>query len=138
MKKILIVALLIGTFGFSYAQSDYYNDYKKSVTDVNWQTVVADLLLSSTQTNELSALNNRYADYNSWNTVYSKTPDRWSTDRYTEMERILGKEKYAKFKTKYYNGKNPVALYNSNKNKDKQAKKMDKKAKKNNGKGHKK
>lgn len=140
MKKILITALLVGTFTASYAQSDYYNEYQRSIADVNWQTVATDLILSATQTDQLNTLNSRYADYNSWNNVYATNPDRWSTDRYTEIERILGREKYTKFKTKYYKGKNPVAVYNSNKNNDKRYKHIEKKAKKynkNKGKKHK-
>lgn len=144
MKKLFFTALFLGTFSLGYAQSDYYNDYRRSVTDVNWQTVAVDLVLSATQANQLYALNDRYADYNSWNTVYATNPDRWRTDRYTEIERILGPTKYTKFKTKYYKGKNPVAVYNSNKNNDKRYKNMAKKAKvyksnngKGNGKGHK-
>ena len=129
MKKIFISAFLIVTFSLGYAQSDYYNDYRRSVTDVNWQTVVADLLLSTTQANQLYALNDRYTDYNGWNRVYSSNPDRWRTDRYSEIERILGRDKYVKFKTKYYKGQNPVAVYNRNKNNDKRYKHMDKKAK---------
>ncbi|MDF2552283.1 MAG: hypothetical protein K0R77_1558 [Chryseobacterium sp.] len=140
MKKILITALLIGTFSLGYAQSDYYNDYRRSVTDVNWQTVVADLLLSNTQANQLYSLNDQYTDYNGWNRVYANNPDRWRTDRYSEIERILGRDKYAKFKNKYYKGQNPVAVYNRNKNNDKRYKHMDKKAKvyqSNKGKAHK-
>jgi hypothetical protein len=137
MKKIFISAFLIGTFSLGYAQSDYYNDYRRSVTDVNWQTVVADLLLSTTQANEINSLNRRYDNYDGWNRVYANNPDRWSTDRYSELERIMGRDKYAKFKTKYYKGKNPVAVYNSNKNNDKRYKHMDKKAKMHKGKAHK-
>jgi hypothetical protein len=51
----------------------------------------------------------------------------------------LGRDKYAKFKNKYYKGQNPVAVYNRNKNNDKRYKHMDKKAKvyrQKNGKGH--
>lgn len=129
MKKLFITALLLGTFSLSYAQSDYYNDYRRSISDVNWQTVIADLLLSKTQANEIYALNDRYDNYNSWNKVYVHNPDRWREDRYTEMERILGREKYLKFKSKYYKGQNPVAVYNRNKNNDKRYKHMDKKVK---------
>ncbi|MCT2562207.1 hypothetical protein [Chryseobacterium herbae] len=122
MKKIIIALMLVGTFGLSYAQSDYYNDYRRSITDVNWQTVAADLLLSVAQTNQLNALNDRYHDYNSWNRAYVSQPDRWREDRYYEIERILGREKYTKFKKNYYKGQNPVAVYNRNKNNYKKSK----------------
>ncbi|KMQ68886.1 hypothetical protein ACM39_06270 [Chryseobacterium sp. FH2] len=139
MKKIVLTALLIGTFSLSYAQSDYYNDYRRSVTDINWQTVAADLLLSKTQSNQIVALNDRYDDYDSWNRVYIHNPDGWRNDRYTELERIMGREKYLKFKNKYYKGQNPVAVYNRNKNNDKRYKHMTEKSKthkENSGKGH--
>jgi hypothetical protein len=75
----------------------------------------------------------------SWNRVYDNNPDRWRNDRYVELERILGRDKYAKFKNRYYKGQNPVAVYNRNKNNDKRYKHMDKKAevyRHKNGKGH--
>lgn len=121
--------MLVGTFGLSYAQTDYYNDYRRSITDVNWQSVISDLVLSTTQANQIYALNDRYRDYDSWNRVYDNNPDRWRNDRYVELERILGRDKYAKFKNRYYKGQNPVAVYNRNKNNDKRYKHMDKKAK---------
>ncbi|MBB4805787.1 hypothetical protein HNP38_001059 [Chryseobacterium defluvii] len=140
MKKIAWTILFLGAFTLSYAQSDYYNDYRRSVTDVNWGAVAADLLLSSTQVKQLNALNDRYADYNTWLRVYGDSPDRWRADRYSEIERILGNDKYVKFKNKYYKGQNPVAVYNRNKNNDKKYKHIDKKSKAvhmNNGKDHK-
>ncbi|MBB6370431.1 hypothetical protein [Chryseobacterium shigense] len=140
MKKILIAFMLAGTFGLTYAQSDYYNDYRRSITDINWQTVATDLLLSVAQTNQLNALNDRYHDYDSWNRVYVSNPDRWKEDRYSEIEKILGREKYGKFKKKYYKGQNPVAVYNQNKNNYKKYKGQKSKAykaeKKNNGHHH--
>ncbi|WP_267402597.1 MULTISPECIES: hypothetical protein [unclassified Chryseobacterium] len=139
MKKLLLTAMLVGTFGLTYAQSDYYNDYRRSITDVNWQSVIADLLLSKTQANEIYSLNDRYNDYNSWNRVYVKNPDHWRDDRYVELERIMGREKYLKFKNKYYKGQNPVAVYNRNKNNGKKYKHNNKKAyvyKEKHGKGH--
>lgn len=144
MKKILLAAFFVGTFSLSYAQSDYYNDYRKSVTDINWQSVVADLVLSKTQANQLYSLNDRYHDYNSWNKAYVNNPNRWKDDRYSEIERILGREKYQKFKAKYYKGQNPTAVYNRNKNNDKRYNHMSKKSqdhrqdhRPDNGRGHK-
>lgn len=89
--------MLVGTFGLSYAQADYYSDYRRSISDVNWQSVISDLVLSTTQANQIYALNDRYRDYDSWNSVYVNNPDRWRNDRYVELERILGRDKYAKF-----------------------------------------
>lgn len=45
MKKAITI-LSLGLFTLGYSQSDYYNDYRRSITDVNWQTVAANLLLS--------------------------------------------------------------------------------------------
>jgi hypothetical protein len=136
MKKLLMTAIFLGIFSSSYAQSDYYNDYRRSVTDINWQSVISDLLLTPAQSNQVYALNDRYSDYNSWNRVYVNNPDRWREDRYVELERILGRDKYAKFKNKYYKGQNPVAVYNRNKNNDKRYKHMNKKVKANKPKHH--
>lgn len=136
MKKVLLTAVFMGTFGLNYAQSDNYNDYRRSVTDVNWQSVISDLVLSTTQADQVYALNDRYRDYDSWNSVYVNNPDRWRNDRYVELERIMGKDKYAKFKNKYYKGQNPIAVYNRNKNNDKRYKHMNKKAKANQPKHH--
>ena len=119
--------MLVGTFGLTYAQSDYYNDYRRSITDINWASVITDLVLSQTQANQIYVLNDRYHDYNSWNRVYVNNPDRWREDRYIELERILGPDKYLKFKNKYYKGQNPVAVYNRNKNNNKKYKHGNKK-----------
>ena len=115
MKK-LVTVLSLGLFTLGYSQSVYYNDYQRSIADVNWETVAANLLLSPQQKADLFALNNQYPDYNSWNTRYANNPDRWRTDRYSSIERILGQEKYTKFKNQYYKGQNPVAVCNRNKN----------------------
>ena len=119
--------MLVGTFGLTYAQSDYYNDYRRSITDINWASVITDLVLSQTQANQIYVLNDRYHDYISWNRVYVNNPDRWREDRYIELERILGPDKYLKFKNKYYKGQNPVAVYNRNKNNNKKYKHGNKK-----------
>ena len=57
--------MLVGTFGLSYAQTDYYSDYRRSISDVNWQSVISDLVLLTTQANQIYALNDRYRDYDS-------------------------------------------------------------------------
>lgn len=115
MKVDLLTAILIGAYGSAYIQSDhFYNGYRKSITDINWDSVVQDLLLSVTQTMKLYELNERYQDYNAWNAVYANNPDQWSLDRYREMENIFGKEKYKVFKDIYYNGDNPITYYSRN------------------------
>lgn len=117
MKMIVTLFLVVGSYTLGFSQSDYYNDYRRSINDYDWTTVIADLVLSPQQKNQLFSLNNRYDDYNSWNRVYGSNPDRWRTDRYNEMERIFGSTNYTKFKNKYYKGQNPVVVYNRNKNK---------------------
>ncbi len=57
MKK-LITILSLGMFSLGYSQSVYYNDYQRSISDVNWQTVAANLLLSNQQKAQLFELNN--------------------------------------------------------------------------------
>lgn len=115
MKADLLTAILTGAYGSAYTQSDhFYNGYRKSITDINWDSVVQDLLLSATQGMRLYELNERYRDYNSWNAVYANNPDQWSSDRYGEMETILGKEKYEVFKSLYYKGENPMVCYRRN------------------------
>ena len=129
MKKLFLSAILMGAFTFGYSQSVYYNDYRNSVTSTNWETVAANLLLSPTQKQQLFSLNNQYPTYDSWNREYANQPERWSTDRYSSMQRIMGNEKYLKYKNKYHKGQNPVALYNRNKNNDARYKHLTKKAK---------
>ncbi len=119
MKKLSLI-LSLGAFAFGYSQSVYYNDYQRSVNDVNWETVAANLLLSPKQKADLFSLNNQYSDYNTWNSRYSENPEQWRQDRYSSIERIMGPDKYVKFKNKYYKGQNPVAVYNRNKPKHKQ------------------
>lgn len=129
MKKLFFTAMILGACTFGYSQSAYYNDYRSSISTINWETVAANLLLSPQQKQQLFALNNQYPDYNSWNRTYGSNPDRWRQDRYGEIERIMGADKYTKFKNKYYKGQNPVAVYNRNKNNDMRYKHLNKKAK---------
>lgn len=128
MKKFIISAFLLGAFTFGYSQSQYYNDYRSSVTGMNWETIASNLLLSSTQKQQLFNLNNQYPTYDSWNREYGNQPERWSTDRYASIQRIMGNDKYVKFKNKYYKGQNPVAVFNRNKNNDSRTKHLTKKA----------
>ena len=129
MKKLFLSAILLGAFAFGYSQSAYYNDYRSSVTGTNWEAVASSLLLNSSQKQKLLNLNNQYPNYDSWNREYGNNPERWSTDRYSSIQRIMGNEKYVKYKNKYYKGQNPVALYNRNKNNDARYKHLTKKAK---------
>lgn len=136
MKKLLSVVFMAIVFNFGHSQIVYYNDYRSSINDVQWQTVVADLLLTPQQKSQLFALNNRYPTYETWVVVYGKNPDKWKADRYYQIEKIMGKDKYLKFKNKYYKGQNPVAVYNRNKNNDKSSAKSKEKHTNNKGDGN--
>ncbi|MDN3693811.1 hypothetical protein QWZ06_16675 [Chryseobacterium tructae] len=111
MKKLLIVAAL-GVFTLGFSQN-YYNDYRGSVSSINWGQLAIFLGLNRSQINQLTVLNNRYPDYNSWNRVYAKEPNRWYNDRYYEIERIMTPEQYKKFYSRYYNGQNPRLKYDN-------------------------
>nr|WP_315030022.1 hypothetical protein [uncultured Chryseobacterium sp.] len=111
MKKLLIVAAL-GVFTLGFSQN-YYNDYRGSVSSINWGQVAIFLGLNNNQIAQLNVLNNRYPDYNSWNRVYAKAPNRWYTDRYYAMERIMTAEQYKKFYSRYYRGQNPRLKYDN-------------------------
>lgn len=58
MKKLITIVSL-GMFSLGFSQSVYYNDYQRSITDVNWKTVAANLLLSNQQKAQLFELNNQ-------------------------------------------------------------------------------
>ncbi|NIF06252.1 hypothetical protein F3J23_12465 [Chryseobacterium sp. Tr-659] len=111
MKKLLIVAALgIFTLGFS---QNYYNDYRGSISSINWGQAAIFLGLNKNQINQIMILNNRYPDYNSWNRVYAKQPNRWYTDRYYAIERIMTPEQYKRFYARYYQGQNPRIIYDN-------------------------
>ncbi len=119
MKADLLTAVLTGAYGHAYIQADhFYNGYRKSITDVNWDSVIQVLLLSATQALKLYELNELYHDYNSWISVYGDNPDQWRYDRFSEMETILGKEKYKVFKEMYCNGENPAIYFSQNNTSD--------------------
>lgn len=132
MKKFILSATLLVAFAFGYSQSTYYNDYTNTVNTMNWESVASSLVLNPTQKQQLLNLNNQYPTYDSWNKEYANHPERWSTDRDASMQRILGNDKYAKFKNKYYKGKNPVAVYNRNKHHDSRKKHLEYKSKQRN------
>lgn len=56
MKKILFGALMVVAITFGYSQSAYYNDYRSSITGINWRTMAAELLLTPYQKEQLFAL----------------------------------------------------------------------------------
>lgn len=111
MKK-LFLAVAIGVFSLGYSQSGYYDDYRSSVNSFDWGGAIAQLLgLNNNQVSQLTVLNNRYPDYNSWNSAYGNNPNRWYQDRYASMQRIMTPAQYKKFYNTYYKGQNPVYYY---------------------------
>ncbi len=112
MKKLLAV-LALGIFSLGFSQN-YYDDYRGSISSINWRDVASYLGLNGRQIAAIDVLNNRYPSYDSWNRAYGRTPDRWSRDRYYEMERIMTPAQYKRFYDRYYRGQNPVVIYGKN------------------------
>lgn len=112
MKKLLTV-LALGLFALGFSQN-YYDDYRGSVSSINWRDVASYLGLNGRQIAAIDVLNNRYPTYDSWDRVYRGTPDRWYRDRYGEMERIMTPAQYKRFYDRYYRGQNPVWIYGKN------------------------
>ncbi|QOW10721.1 hypothetical protein Q73A0000_10230 [Kaistella flava (ex Peng et al. 2021)] len=90
---------------------DYYNDYRKSIYDVNWNQFFAAHRLSPYQVRQIMMLNDRYPTYASWNSYYQYNPDRWYYDRFYAIQRILGPSIFLVFQNNYYHGYSPVVYY---------------------------
>lgn len=89
----------------------YYNDYRRSIVDVNWNRFFHQHRLSPWQMQEIMMLNNQFASYNMWNDYYRFNPDRWYYDRFYALQNILGPQVFVIFQNNYYNGYNPVVYY---------------------------
>lgn len=89
----------------------YYNDYRRSIYDVDWNRFFRTYRLSSWQVQEIMMLNDRFGSYSAWNSYYRYNPDRWYYDRFYALERILGPKVYVIFQNNYYQGYNPVSYY---------------------------
>lgn len=89
----------------------YYNDYQRSIVDINWNRFFHQYRLSPWQIQEIMMLNDRYASYSSWNSYYQFNPDRWYYDRFYALQNILGSQIFVIFQNNYYNGYNPVVYY---------------------------
>lgn len=98
---------------FARSQDRYYNDYRTSVNNLDWNAVGLYLNLNKNQMVLMADLNRRYPSYDSWAVVYRSNPDRWYRDRYYRMQQIMTPKQYKKFYKRYYKGKNPMFLYDN-------------------------
>ena len=90
---------------------DYYNDYRRSINDVNWNRFVAMQRLSPWQVQQIMMLNDSFSSYSAFNSYYRYNPDRWYYDRFYAMQRILGPSVFIVFQNNYYQGYNPIVYY---------------------------
>ena len=90
---------------------NYYNDYRQSINDVNWNRFFARYRLSPWQVEQIMMLNDSFSSYASWNSYYRFNPDRWYYDRFYALQRIMGPQIFVVFQNRYYNGYNPVVYY---------------------------
>ncbi|MHA6696402.1 hypothetical protein [Chryseobacterium sp. A321] len=89
----------------------FYNDYRQSITRVNWNRLFRELRLNSWQANMVMDLNRQFPDYYSWNSYYRSNPNRWYYDRFYALEQILGPRAFSIYQSYYYNGRSPVQYY---------------------------
>lgn len=90
---------------------DYYNDYRRSINDVNWNRFIVMNRLSSWQVQQIIMLNESFPSYSAFNSYYRYNPDRWYYDRFYAMQRILGPSVFVIFQNNYYSGYSPVVYY---------------------------
>lgn len=88
-----------------------YNDYQRSIADVNWNRFFSQYRLAPWQIQEIMMLNSQFASYNAWNSYYRFNPDRWYYDRFYALQNIMGPQIFVIFQNNYYNGYNPVIYY---------------------------
>lgn len=90
---------------------DYYNDYRQSISMINWNKFFRKYRLSPWQINQIIYLNQMYSSYAAWDAYYRYNPDRWYYDRFFALQNILGPQVFVVFQNVYYNGYNPVSYY---------------------------
>ena len=102
-------------YPYDYYTDDYYrsfyNDYRRSITMVNWNRFFREMRLNPWQVNMILELNNQFPSFYVWNDYYRMNPNRWYYDRYYAMERILGSRIFRIFQSRYYHGYSPVTYY---------------------------
>lgn len=89
----------------------YYNDYRRSIQQVNWSRFFSMYQLAPWQMQQIILLNEQFPSFSAWNSYYRYNPDRWYYDRFYALERILGPRVFVIFQNSYYNGYNPVVYY---------------------------
>ena len=98
-----------------YYTDDYYNanynDYRRSISNVNWERFFVENRISPYQVREIARLNQMYSSFSTWDNYYRYNPDRWYYDRFSALENILGTAIFAIFENVYYGGYNPVVYY---------------------------
>lgn len=96
----------------SYYNS-FYNDYRRSVVGINWKNFFIEFNLSPIQIQQITIINNRFGNYNSWYSYYGMNPNRWYYDRYYMLERIMGPQIFVIFQKRYYHGMSPIVYFNN-------------------------
>ena len=89
----------------------YYNDYRNSIISINWSAFFHRYRLNRFQIEQIIDLNNRYQNFNSWDSYYGSNPDRWYYERFNALQIILGPQIFVIFQNHYYQGYNPVAYF---------------------------
>lgn len=92
---------------------NFYNDYRNSISMINWSQFFVEFNLSRPQINLIIDLNRQFSSFNVWNSYYRMNPKRWWYDRFYALERILGPRVFVVFQNRYYHGYSPVAYYNN-------------------------
>ncbi len=94
----------------NYYQSTY-NDYRNSISNINWNVFFNQNRLSPWQVDQILRLNNLYSGFSTWNNFYRYNPDRWYYDRFYALERIMGPRVFVIFQNNYYRGYSPVVYF---------------------------
>jgi hypothetical protein len=90
---------------------DYYNDYRRSINDIDWNRFITMHHLSNWQIQQIMMLNDSFSSYSAFNSYYRYNPDRWYYDRFYALQRILGTNAFVVFQNNFYNGYSPVVYY---------------------------
>jgi len=91
--------------------SNYYDAYRHSISQVNWNRFFRQYRLSPWQVQQIMLLNESFPSFSAWSSYYRYNPDRWYYDRFYALQQILGPRIFVVFQNNYYNGYNPVTYY---------------------------
>ena len=91
--------------------NDSYNDYQRSISEINWNRFFIENRLSRRQVNLIINLNRAFPTFTVWNSHYHYNPDRWYYDRFYALQQILGPTTFVVFQNVYYHGYSPVVYY---------------------------